>query len=66
MTEKSKKHFENHCQEIEKYLSGERTNPLICTTYAIAKKLQKKYNISLTETEVVNGLYGLCMFEIEV
>lgn len=59
-----KSHFEKHCERIENYLEGINDNPMICTTHAIAKRLEEAYDIALHPVEAVNRQVGLFMFEI--
>ena len=54
-----------HCKSVEKYLRGERDNPLICTNHKIAKQLEARYHIKMVQTEAVNAGKGLYMFEIQ-
>lgn len=59
-----KDYFQIHSEVIERFLNGERSNNKICTTYSLAKKLERKFNITLKEVEEVDGKYGLAMFLI--
>lgn len=50
---------------VEHYLSGERTDPTLCTTREIAKQIEKKYKIKLKEKGVKKESIGLYKFEIQ-
>ena len=65
MKKKSNKdYYLIHSSAVKEYLLGQRYNPMICTNYTIAKKLQKEYNVKLEKRETVNIKFGLYMFEI--
>ena len=63
-TKSKKDYYAIHSRAVEDYLSGVRSNPMICTNRTIAKKLQKAYNVKLEKREKVNEQYGLFMYEI--
>ena len=62
---KKKDFFQKHAKTVEAYLSGERENPMICTTDNIARQLENRYNFIMEKKETVNAAVGLYMFEIQ-
>ena len=64
MAEQKNHEFEFYCREVEKFLAGERTNPLISTTKFTARKLEKRYNITMSLYSAVSAKHGIYLFKI--
>lgn len=49
---------------VESFISGERSNDMVCCNHAQAKIIEKLYNVKMLKKEPVNRKYGLFMFQI--
>ena len=64
MKKQTNHEFEFYSREVEKFLTGERKNPIFSTTKSTARKLEESYHVNMSQVGVLSEKHGIYLFKI--